>query len=225
MTTDTTSASDWSAPRPRWTHRALWTVQIVVIVGIVGTWLWSRRPQAPAPEPLPIHGAVPAFALTDAGGQEVTLDDLHGEIWIADFIFTRCGGQCLNMTSRMRDLEQAMQNDPNVRFVSISVDPYYDTPETLRRYTQRHQLDTKRWIFLTGSEEAIHTLARDGFRLAAAESSEEEKADGAEDFIHSVRFVLVDGQGQIRGYYNALDSDDLHALLTDARRLARGPAA
>ena len=217
--------TDAPAPPPASSSRFLWGIQAALLVGILGAWLWSGRRPAPPPDPLPVHATLPAFALTDAAGDRVTLADLRDTVWIADFIFTRCGGQCLDMTSRMRDLQQALDADPEVRLVSFSVDPEYDTPAVLTSYAQRHGADEQRWLFLTGARADVYRLANEGFHLGAAEASEEQVAEGADLFFHSVKFVLVDGAGQIRGYYTATDSGALHRLLADVRRLARARAS
>ena len=52
-------------------------------------------------EKLPLFGRLPGFSLVDQSGHPVTLAGLQGKIWVADFIFTRCGGACPAMTARM----------------------------------------------------------------------------------------------------------------------------
>src|SRR5215475_9533102 len=43
---------------------------------------------------------VPDFSLTDQTDKTVTLHELKGKVWVADFIFTNCGGTCPVMTER-----------------------------------------------------------------------------------------------------------------------------
>lgn len=209
---------------PSTTRRYVWAIQGVLVAALVGFWATRGLARPAEPAQLPIKGTLPAFALTDASGDTVTLQDLSGKVWIADLIFTRCGGQCLDMTTRMRDVHRALATEGNVQLVSISVDPTYDTPEVLTSYAQRHQVAADNWLFLTGSPEAVRNLARKGFRLAAEEADEEQIALGADMFLHSIKFVLVDGLGRIRGYYSSVEAAELHQLVADARRLARGPA-
>ncbi len=213
-----------SAPAPGG-RRSYVVVQVALVLGLLTLWFWTRRAQPETPEPLPIKGQVSAFELIDAAGEPVTLDSLRGDVWIADFIFSRCAGQCLDMTSRMGELHQALASDGNVRFVSITVDPTYDTPEVLANYARRQQAEADNWLFLTGPKDVVHHLVRNGFRLAAEEATPDQLLDGADMFLHSVKLVLVDGQGRIRGYYSSQEAGALHRLLADARRLARGPAS
>jgi protein SCO1/2 len=166
--------------------------------------------------PLPVHGTVADFALTDRSGRPVARADLAGHVWIADFIFTRCQTICPRMTAAMSTLATDLADAPEVRFVSITVDPAYDTVYVLADFAARYNADPERWYFLTGTKEAIYPLLADSFHLSA------EGADGA--FNHSTRFVLVDGTGRIRGYYDSADAETLRRLAADARRLRRGRA-
>lgn len=178
------------------------------------------RPPPPGPAPaasegLPEYGPVPAFELTDQNGQPFTLDFLKGRPWIADFIFTSCAGTCPQMTERMAALQRRLPGE--LHFVSISVDPQRDTPPVLAEYASRYGADPVRWHFLTGSAEEIPRLVSQGFRLSYAEGT-----DPAEPIVHSVRFVLVDPAGSIRGYYDSTDPAQLDRLAADAGSILGG---
>jgi cytochrome oxidase Cu insertion factor (SCO1/SenC/PrrC family) len=175
--------------------------------------MYLRRERPPA---LPVLGTVPPFALVERSRKTMTLADLRGRPWVAAFIFTRCGGICPTMTARMKDLRT---DAPTVDLVSFSVDPEHDTPEVLQAYARQHGLDD-RWWLLTGTTTALHALARDGFKLAAAAvPPEEQQAQGDGPFLHSSRLVLVDGEARIRGYYDSADATALDTLRQDLARL------
>jgi protein SCO1/2 len=91
-----------------------------------------------------------------------------------------------------------------LRLVSITVDPEYDTPERLQQYAESHGVDPRRWVFLTGDPERIRQVVQGGFKTFVGEP--QTTGDDLIDIAHSGKFVLVDGQGGIRGYY---DSDEL----------------
>ncbi len=176
--------------------------------------LLTRAVLSPPPSaPLPVYGMVPAFALTDQQGHAFTREALAGRVWIADFIFTSCAGQCLLMSDQMTGLQRTFHDENGIRFVSFSVDPERDTPETLLAYAQRHGSDA-RWHFVTGDRAAITALCREGFHLAFAAG-----ASPREPIAHSVRLVLVDRAGQIRGYYDAAETGAMAHLREDTRRL------
>jgi cytochrome oxidase Cu insertion factor (SCO1/SenC/PrrC family) len=170
----------------------------------------------PPSEP-PVLFKLPAFTLVERSGTPATLDALRGQPWIADFIFTRCAGVCPAMTARMSALRARLAGVP-VRFVSFTVDPGNDTPEVLRRYADGVGAGAD-WWFVTGPKPDLYALSTEGFKLAAMENAPgAETADGP--FLHSSKFVLVDGNGAIRAYYDSEDEADLRALEADARRLA-----
>ena len=158
---------------------------------------------------LPVFGQVTDFALTNSENAEVTLASLKGAPWIADFIFTTCGGPCPKMTGQMAALHRDFKDHAGLKFVSISVNPEVDTPEILAAYAKSYEADTARWYFLTGESEKVHGLAVNGFKLGSLD----------DPIIHSDRFALVYGDGQIRGYYGGTDPDDLAKLTRDASLL------
>jgi cytochrome oxidase Cu insertion factor (SCO1/SenC/PrrC family) len=114
---------------------------------------------------LPRLWAVPDFALIERSGQAVTRADLLGKVWITSVIFTRCVNECPVISNHMAQLQEALAHEPDVRLVSITVDPAYDTPEVLARYAQSFAAQPQRWFFLTGDQASIYRLVREGFRL------------------------------------------------------------
>src|SRR5260370_866763 len=85
---------------------------------------------------LPSYYRLPDFSLTDQSGKPVTLHDLSGKVWVADFIFTNCGGTCPVMTGKMRKLQEALP--PEIHLVSFSVDPERDTQKILAAYAEEY---------------------------------------------------------------------------------------
>ncbi len=201
----------------------LWTVLVAALlaVGVAAAWSrWGARS-----EPPPVLGAVPPFSLVNRDGRTVTQADLAGAPWIADFVFTRCAASCPLMTERMaklaKDLDLATPAEPGsppagprLRFVSFTVDPDHDTPAVLAAYAARYQAPPA-WLFLTGPQATLHHLSRDGFKLAVEPAGGPEK----EPILHSTRFVLVDGRGRIRGYYDGFDGESVRKLERDLKTL------
>ena len=160
---------------------------------------------------LPVLAQLPDFQLLERSGKTLGLADLKGKVWIADFIFTRCPGPCPFMTSKMASLQRDLHSEDSLRLVSISVDPEFDTPEVLAKYAAQYQAEEGRWFFLTGDKTAIHDLAKSGFLVG-----------GVDDVtLHTTRFVLIDRQGRVRGYYSSSDEEDLRKLGNDTRTLLR----
>ena len=203
----------------------LWAPLLVIVVGAVSVFLWAGlvrfARQAPAPQPL---GTLPAFDLIERRQAPLRLDDLRGKVWVANFMYTSCVEVCPLQSAEMARLQTAFADHADLRLVSISVDPERDTPAVLTAYAENFRADPERWLFATGEPDAVARLAQEGFRLSAASYvSGEDGEDYA--FIHSNRFVLVDRQGRIRGYYRSTDPDDLARLRRDLTVLLQQVAA
>jgi protein SCO1/2 len=200
---------------------AAWKATLILIpLMTIGVLLWLRHVQVErlANRPLSSYGSLPSFELVNQDGLPFGSKELAGKVWIADFIFTSCPGPCPIISTRMSELQKPLEKT-DIHLVSFTVDPEKDTPEVLRAYAEKSQAQKNRWDFLTGSRSAIYTLASDGFKLPVLENSED-----AGNPVHSTRFVLVDGHGVIRGYYDAMAADGVTKLLADANHLLRDGA-
>ena len=163
---------------------------------------------------LPEIGNVPQFEFTNSDGNIVTLDNLKGKVWVADFIFTTCTMACPMMTGNMNIVHKKYKKNDNVRLVSISVYPEFDTPEVLKNYASQYDADTEKWLFLTGKEDAVKDIIRDGFKIG----------DYEDIIFHSEKFALVDKKGIIRAYYNGMKSEDMKQLKKDINALLKQDA-
>jgi protein SCO1/2 len=142
---------------------------------------------------------------------------MEGKLSVSAFVFTHCRSTCPRITAHMKGLQARLSDVPSAHFVSVSVDPRNDTPEVIKAYMTKNDLDETNWRFVTGDEEAIRHVVVDGFRVGLGD--EDSKAAGAEDIMHSNSFVLVDHEAQVRGYYRA-NNDGIGDLERDLRALA-----
>lgn len=173
----------------------------LLIIGVLCLLAGCSRPQ-----PLPVFGQVPRFALTAENGEAFDDASLDGHVWVANFIFTKCTGPCPMMTRKMRQIQAQA---PTVRSVSFSVDPANDTPAALAAYAQNFKPDVARWRFLTGDPKVLNDLGFNTFKLNSVDGS----------LNHSMRFVLVDRKRQIRGYYSSSEDDFLTQVVKGIRQL------
>ena len=160
---------------------------------------------------LPVYYDVPTFDLVAQDGQPFHSAVLAGKIWVADFIYTTCSGPCPRMTSQMHEVQDAIAKMPDVKLVSFTVDPAHDTPLVLADYAKVHGASSAHWYFLTGPETTLQKLDRDVFKLGNLDASMQ----------HSTRFVLIDRQSRIRGYYDTSESRSIPHLINDINALAR----
>jgi len=180
----------------------------IVAVILLVTFLFKESSTL---DDLPISGSVPDFEFTDSNGETISREDMEGKVWVADFIFTTCTMACPIMTGNMNIIHKSFKDDNNVRIISISVYPEYDTPEVLKEYASRYNANTDRWHFLTGPEESVKNIIKTGFKIG----------DYEDIIFHSEKFALVDVRGNIRGYYNGMITEDMSQLKKDINKLLR----
>jgi len=157
---------------------------------------------------LPVISQLPKFELTNAKGKPFGSDQLKSKIWISNFIFTSCRSACPMLTREMRRLQAQLRPLSNIEFVSISIDPTRDTPKQLQNYKTEYGVD---WNFLVGDLGSVRRFIRDGFKLPAADTA----------LFHTNKFVLVDRDLQVRGYYSSGSAIDLKRLRDDVASLVR----
>jgi len=158
------------------------------------------------------------ITLTNQLGQQVSMQDLQGKVIVADFFFTRCPSICPTLTRNMKKLQDALKvkdrrklvDTTFVHYLSFSVDPERDSVPVLKKYADRYGVNHDVWWMLTGPKKAIYDHALNEFKLGLQDG---EGVDTA--FIHTDKFVLLDRDRVVRGYYNGLDSNDMVRLAED----------
>ena len=165
---------------------------------------------------LPALVELPAYTLTNEQGQAFGAANLRGKPYIANFVFTSCPSVCPRLTKRMAEVQERTQDlGDGLHLVTFTVDPETDTPEVLRGYAQKYGADPKRWSFLTGKLDEIEPVIVKGFKMMR---DKKETTPGMFEIVHGERFVLVDGKGLVRGFYEAT-SEGVEAITRDARKL------
>ena len=149
------------------------------------------------------------FELINQNGDTITQDDYANTIYVADFFFTTCQTICPIMTDHMVEIQEQLKNDPEVRLLSHSVIPEYDTPEILKAYAIKKGIDDRKWNLVTGSRAMIYTLARKSY-LAVKDVPE-----ASQEMVHTENFVLIDKKRQIRGFYDGTKDEDINQLIKD----------
>lgn len=156
--------------------------------------------------------------LTNQLGRQVSLDELKGKIIIADFFFTRCPSICPTLTINMRGLQNALKmKNPRrridslfVQFLSFSVDPERDSVPVLKKYADKYGVNHDIWWMLTGSKKDIYDFALNELKLGLQDGGSVDS-----NFIHTGKFVLLDKERVVRGYYDGLDTTSISKLAED----------
>lgn len=189
----------------------------LVLLGVAAVFVAWRGmhpgPQAPGTgSSLPRLQPVPQFSWADQEQRLVTNQTLHGRVWIGDFIFTRCTTVCPLLTGQMTLLRRSIE-DPDVTFVSFSVDPGHDTPAVLKEYAARWG-GAENWLLLQSAGGQIAAFAQ------AMGAPVRQVDDVQNPIIHSDKFFLVDPNGWVRGMYDSNDPAAVKQLITAAAALA-----
>ena len=182
---------------------------LALAVILVGLMIFRKHP--PEKE-LPFLGKVPSFSLLDNEGKEFSKKNLDAKIRVVNFMFTTCQGICPSLSREMTHLQQRFSRHGTFELLSISVDPENDTPERIKAWAEHKKVDTRNWHFLTGTRVAVKKLLEDGFKIGLPDQPQ----------VHSDRFVLIDQNLNIRGYYQLSVPETLEKLRVDIFNLLRG---
>lgn len=155
-----------------------------------------------------------SFELLNQFGETITLENVKGSVFVAEYFFTTCGTICPVMTEQMTRVQHKFRGNPDVKILSFTVDPDYDDAAVLLDYAKKYNAEKEQWHFLTGSKDELYRLARKSFFvLKPAEAAN--LGDAGSDFIHTNNFVLVDKKLRIRGYYDGTDREEVNQLIED----------
>ena len=152
------------------------------------------------------------FTLTERSGQAFDSESLEGKVWVANFFFSSCPASCRKQNTRMADLQKEL-GPQGVRFVSITCDPETDTPETLAGYARSFNAHPEHWKFLTGDLTYISYIGQEVFNVSVMPKG------------HTEKFILVDQNGNVRGYYGWDDPLEIDQMKKTIRGLLDGSIA
>ena len=153
-----------------------------------------------------LYHSIPDFKLTDQNGSPVTLKNFDNKIFVVNFFYTHCPSVCKLMNDNMSLFAAAYGKNKMLAFASITVDPEHDTAPVLKNYAAGFKASAApKWLFLTGDTSSIYNLARNGFLVNALQT-------GKDDFIYADKFILIDKNKHIRGYYTAASTDEVNRL-------------
>ncbi|MEK5442180.1 MULTISPECIES: SCO family protein [unclassified Fredinandcohnia] len=163
----------------------------------------------------PLNYEVSDFSYVDQNGEDFSLKDLEGKVWIADMIFTQCDTVCPPMTAHMAKLQgMVKEEDLDVEFVSFSVDPEVDTPEMLKEYAESYSDDLSNWHLLTGyTMNEITVFAKDSFAALVA------KPEGEDQVVHMTKFYLVDQNGTVLKDYDGVSDTPYEEIIADIKKV------
>ncbi len=178
---------------------------------------------------LPRITLAPGYSLVNHAGEAVVSESWRGRLTLYSFTYSRCGADCPQSLQDIAALRAAVAarlepDDPQLNFVTLTVDPERDTPEALRALADLgEQLPPGRpdlpWVLLTGDPLEMKYIVGGGFHVYYAADA---RTDGGVAF--EPRYVLVDASGILRAEYFSATPDpalivrDLRLLADEAAR-------
>lgn len=158
------------------------------------------------------------FNFIDQDGVAFRAERFKGKVLIVDLMFTTCGSSCPLMSKKIQALAKELKSDSRVAFLSISIDKA-DTPKMLKDFATRLEARAEQWVFATGDQAEIKRYATSGLKLGSPDNPD----------LHSTRAVLIDADGQVRGYYDLAGSHGVSGLRSALKLIleqqAGGPRA
>jgi protein SCO1 len=139
---------------------------------------------------------VPDQLLIDQEGKPRPLSTFRGHRVALTFIYTRCPMPdfCPLMDRHFQAVQREIKKTPalaDVRLVSVSFDPQFDTPPVMKAHAERLEADPLIWTFVTGEREEITRFAaRFGVSVERAEQN-------PIDITHNLRTAIIDAEGRI----------------------------
>ncbi len=182
---------------------------VVLILGFYfflfrGTDNWRAK--------LPVISYVQPFNFINQKGDTITQQTTHGKVYVANYFFVTCRGICPIMNNNVKKVYDIFKSEPDVLFLSHTCQPEYDSLPALQHYADSVGANTKQWMFLTGNKLELYKTARESYHIDDPKNNVGKIED---QFLHSQFLALVDRNGQVRGIYDGLKSEELKKLETD----------
>ena len=157
------------------------------------------------------------FNFINQKGEHITQKNLDNYVYICDFFFVECPGICKDMAVQMRRVYKAYKDVPDVKILSHTVNPEGDSIPALMEYARIQGVDDhSKWIMVTGNKKELYDMARIGYYATATQGD-----GGPNDFVHTERFILVDKNKNIRGFYDGTNENEVNKMMFDIDKLRK----
>ena len=163
-----------------------------------------------------VYHTIPPFSYLNQDSVLVTDKDFDHKIYIADFFFTSCNTICPLMHRNMLEVYKKYKENPNVKFLSHSIDIKYDLPSRLKSYASKLGVESDKWVFVHGSRDSIFNIAAKNYLVAAYEDNADPQG-----LVHQGWLVLVDTKKQLRGAYDGTSEEQVKQMMLDMEKLLK----
>ena len=157
-----------------------------------------------------VYQTIPNFSFLNQDSTVITQDAFKGKVYVADFFFTSCTTICPTMHRNLKTVYEDYKSNPDVMFLSHTIDFKYDKPSVLKKYSEKLGVDTKKWEFVYGPKEDIYNLAEKSYLTVVAEDN-----TAPDGYMHQGWLVLIDKQKRMRGAYDGTKTEQVDLLKKD----------
>ena len=164
-------------------------------------------------------GRVLPFAFTNQDGKKVTEQDVAGKVFVAEYFFTTCKSICPIMNANMKLVYDRFKNEKDFLILSHTCDPGTDSAARLKKYSDSINVDTGKWIFLTGTKDSLYKQARYSYKID--DPNNNPLYSNEVDFLHSQFFSLVDKKGIVRHVYEGNERQDVEKMMNEIEVLLK----
>jgi len=167
---------------------------------------------------LPPVSYVQPFSFTNQDGKIITEKDIQGKVFLANYFFTTCKSVCPRMNNEVKKVYEHFKTENDFLILSHTSDPGTDSASRLKHYADSMQVNTSKWIFLTGRKDSLYRQARLSYRIDDPNNNVKNIDD---DFLHTQFMALVNKKGEVIKIYDGLKENEVNELIKDAEKLLR----
>lgn len=168
---------------------------------------------------IPVISQVNKFSFTNQDGNIVTEKDIQGKVVVVEYFFTTCKGICPRMNKNMQSIYNEFKDEPDFLILAHTCQPEIDSVARLKFYADSLQINTKKWVLLTGRKDSLYNMARSSYLIDDAQNIVNNIDD---DFLHTQFFALVDKNGKVRGsVYDGLKTQEINQLKINIKLLLK----
>ncbi len=161
---------------------------------------------------------VKPYSFVTQDGKPFTNADVEGKIHVVEYFFTTCPGICPTMNQNMRKVYDRFKNEKNFLILSHTCDPENDTVEQLKYYADSMQVDTDKWVFLTGRKDSLYSAARLSYTIDDPANNLRNIDD---DFLHTQFWALVNEKGEVKRIYDGLLPSEINQMMSDIEAMLK----
>lgn len=168
---------------------------------------------------IPVISQVNKFSFINQDGNIVTEKDIQGKVVVVEYFFTTCKGICPRMYKNMQSIYNEFKDEPDFLILAHTCQPEIDSVARLKFYADSLQINTKKWVLLTGRKDSLYNMARSSYLIDDAQNIVNNIDD---DFMHTQFFALVDKNGKVRGsVYDGLKTQEINQLKINIKLLLK----